>query len=345
MITQNYKLSIVILFCDKDYKFLPDLLKNINEAIKINYEIILIDNREKEYNKDLKVNGYHFSIYQFGYNATQVQGRKKGIELATGKYIWFVDADDKVKSVACEKLLNENYDIIVFNSNSICSFRERLLTKEIFNNSGVQLWNKWIKREVLQKVEAHITDNIYGSASEDTLLVIGSLKYGKSILFTTEDIYYYDKERSFCCRPEIKDVEHFKRIINGHDVITNCIINMLSAEDKSKLELGDFLVNDCSFFIDKLAIANKEIIEDCINILSEYFTEDQIIKAWRLFSAGNIAWTKEKWMYTKELLQKRFPDKSNEFIFISKRTYYNIIEGKRVFQKEELFEALPPFKE
>ena len=66
------KLTIAILFCDKDYQHIPFLLDLIEDNVLIKYELILVDNREAskyEYidfkNPDLELISNTFALLFF----------------------------------------------------------------------------------------------------------------------------------------------------------------------------------------------------------------------------------------------------------------------------------------
>lgn len=336
-------LSIVILFCDKDYKYIPSLLQNIQDNVKIQYEVVLIDNREKEKRKKLNIDKYKCILHKFGYNATQIQGRKKGIELSNGKYIWFIDADDSVNVIDNINIKDLDYDVIVFNE---YVKNERIETRDLLNFYKVRefcvaLWDKWIKKEVLEKVESHIPANLYGSASEDVLLFLGSLKYSKSLYACKKRIYNYDIDRSSCCCGEITDIETFKRSINGHDKISNCINIMLT--DKEMFSIRNLFSNEGGFFFKRLTKCSCDIIDECFDIYAQYFNEDEIIQAWKLHIASEKI-TRQKYEKIKSKLQERFKDRKNDLIFYGNKTYYQKNEnGELIAYKKERAEILPPF--
>lgn len=334
-------LSIIILFCDKDYQYLKGIIKDIKEKVRANYEIILIDNRDKEKDKKLDIGDSDVICYHFGYNAAQVQGRKKGIELANGKYIWFIDVDDNINDVDCSYLMDTDYDMIVFNSNRDFCFKGNLVDKNIYTEVYVALWNKWIKTDILKKVETLISPDLNGSASEDVMLVAGSLKYGNSIIFTKERIYEYNQNTSTWCCNSINDFATFQRLINGYDVVLDCMKKILSDKEIASLGVMD-PVRDCANFLRRIAVCDYSIISQCIDLLSKYFHKEYIVRAWKQNLTISV-YDKEKWIFTKNILQNKFPEKFDDFTYVSKRVHYKIIDGKRVFDKEEKVEILPPF--
>ena len=103
----NHLVSIIIPTYNTA-KYLPACLDSIINQTYRNLEIILIDDGStdnsyeiaKEYaQKDFRIKLIHQK------NAGQSCARNRGIKLATGKYIGFIDSDDQIEKDFIEKLL------------------------------------------------------------------------------------------------------------------------------------------------------------------------------------------------------------------------------------------------
>lgn len=302
------KLSIIILFCDRDYNYLPYLLDIIHDRVSIDHEVVLIDNRENNHD-EIDTTGCIY--YSFGFNATQVQGRKKGIELATGDYIWFVDGDDEIVLVTSleAQLMEHDYDIIHFGGRE-----EKLQTTDILNYGtlntiGVMLWNKWIKTSILRQVEELIPTDLYGSASEDTMLTIGSMKFSKTIYHSTKRIYIYIRERSCAATKKIESVAHYQRIINGYDKVFAQIVKMLDKNEQDLIRGPGQKGTDCKWFIEKLAICTDEIRGECAQIFCQYFTPEEFRETWLKYSiTASLHVSKEEYDRLKTSLKQHMPE-------------------------------------
>lgn len=267
----NKKLSIIVLFCDKDKQYIPELLKQIRAKVKIPHEVVLIDNCTDP----IEPEGDDFKYYAFGYNAYQTMGRKKGVELASGDYTWFVDADDELLTVSAEdvKLLEENNDLVVFNVrglNLTCPEIEKDFVVEgdllqpIFYRAIVKtLWNKWIRTGILRKVEKAIPKNSNTCALEDSLLWLGSLFYGKRMKFTTKAFYLNRFDRGYTGRKTVDSVEayklHTRGFVENRDIISkNFLVNRPAiARD----------VKCTTWYMSRLLVLpSKEMLEECIDI-------------------------------------------------------------------------------
>jgi glycosyltransferase involved in cell wall biosynthesis len=118
------KLSIIIPVYNVE-KFLPTCLESLlAQDIDINdYEILIINDGSKD-NSLTVANVYrdkysHIKVYTKENNGVG-SARNKGIEIAKGKYIYFIDPDDYLISNTLNELINSielnNLDILTFSS-------------------------------------------------------------------------------------------------------------------------------------------------------------------------------------------------------------------------------------
>lgn len=112
----NIKFSIIIPAYNAE-KYINQTINSIHKQTYTNYEIIVIDDASTD-NTLKEVKKYDdIIILQNERNMRQGAARNKGLELATGDYIFFLDADDTFyTNDVLEKLVNlikkENADII-----------------------------------------------------------------------------------------------------------------------------------------------------------------------------------------------------------------------------------------
>ena len=105
------KLSVVTLICTGYEEHYEPWVKKANEKIKVNHELIVVDNRPAimEPLKPLE-NVRIISAYE---NRFQFEGRRLGAEAATGDYVWLTDCDDEFLEVP--ENLSFTEDLICFN--------------------------------------------------------------------------------------------------------------------------------------------------------------------------------------------------------------------------------------
>ncbi len=174
----NIKLSIIIPYY-KTY----DLTKKLLDVLYIQNEeteIILIDDgcNEKKFDSYKYLNCFNNLKIIHQENGGVSNARNKGIELAKGKYIAFIDSDDMVMPDYVETLLNlietRNEDIIYFNWLDIN-------TNEVIrhpNNPAV--WKAIYKKEIVPKFDETL------KAREDYF-------FNKELEKGNYTKYYYDK--------------------------------------------------------------------------------------------------------------------------------------------------------
>jgi CDP-glycerol glycerophosphotransferase len=100
-------LSIIIPF-DRPLRYLKDCLDSLSEQKMEDTEVILIINGNEEDISDL-LKGYdeklNLILKQFDERLGVGKARNEGLNLATGKYVYFIDSDDYLYSNALEKLI------------------------------------------------------------------------------------------------------------------------------------------------------------------------------------------------------------------------------------------------
>ena len=211
---KNYKLSIIVPVYNVE-KYVNRCIDSIINQDYKNIELILVDDGSTDrsgeicdsYEKDFRVKVYHRK------NCGVSSARNLGIEVSSGKYLLFLDADDWLADNALSEIINNcnNADMVMFGAYNYTELENGSykLTKkidfcgknrtypvcdkymEIFEKSVV-LWNKLIKREVVS--DLRFDSNIrYG---EDALFLCRVLANVKSAYIIPEEFYYYYYNRS-----------------------------------------------------------------------------------------------------------------------------------------------------
>lgn len=211
---KNIKLSIIVPVYNVE-KYVNRCIDSILNQDYKNIELILVDDgsidKSREicdsYKKDFRVKVFHQQ------NQGVSSARNLGIEVSTGDYFLFLDADDWLTDNALSKIVcNSNgadlvmygaYNYIELENNSYKLTKRvdfsgknhpylvRDKYKEIFEKSGV-LWNKLIKREAISELRFD-TNLRYG---EDVLFLCKVLDNVKIAYIIPEEFYYYYNNRS-----------------------------------------------------------------------------------------------------------------------------------------------------
>lgn len=286
-------LDIHIIYCDKDKKYLNNLLEQCK-----NFKIVNARNNWKIFVYAHDNSGEN--------NIGQFQRRLEIIRKSPeNHYIWFIDGDDEIIDNA--DLMEgdfEDVDILVFGHqmslftesegknirSSVKSFEENIVINcqdkqtllrgnkniTLTDLVGGSLWNKWVKvtcwKGVYEYLHSLGYENIRPNASEDCFFSFYAIKYCRNLLYVFKEVYYYHNERSSIFNDEkYVKYENFLRFRAYHKEITNAI---------KKLNMGiitnNFLKADICCHTQKAlsCLETKKALDD----IAEEFGKDLIIK-------------------------------------------------------------------
>lgn len=210
---ENDKVSVIIPV----YNVIQFLEKAVNSIIEQNYsniEIILVDDGSTDGSdilcdllaeKEKRVKVIH-SI-----NGGPSKARNKGLDIADGKYIYFMDSDDYLKPDLFRTvipLLEQGYDMAVFNyrkvdvEGNVLSYshfqsgrfefhtvndRVKFMLEKVFKYQiGWELWNRFFVRDIIEKNHIRFADENY---AEDLYFFLCYLCCIEKI-YCTEQVYY-----------------------------------------------------------------------------------------------------------------------------------------------------------
>lgn len=282
----------------------------INQTFK-NFELILIDDGSKdksgnicdEYAKrDKRIHVVHTE------NKGAASARNRGLDLATGKYIAFVDGDDYLAENMLDKLYKvitqENCDVVVCDflnlhanpdkdfslqlSDSKVSGREILSHLKNQKNYGVWtiVWNKLYKKEILKDLrfpegkyfeDEIFSDQLYLRCNE--VQVISDVLYYHRVLETstmnTQKIRnYLDLIDAFQLRinlyleNRLPDDEVYKVLIYMLEPYTKCAKADFMGNDKERLKQAKRFIRKSSRILIKKKLS---FIKKCSLILIAFF--------------------------------------------------------------------------
>lgn len=171
---------------------------------KGNYEIVIVDDGSRD-GCDAIASSYDSVVYYRQVNQGQSVARNKGIEIAKGKYVCFVDSDDALVKNSIGYLLNialDNdldvitYNIITCSSSQIDSITPRqtnvrgpvmngyeYIEKYNFNNGP---WWYLVRKELLNGIRFEC-----GRYAEDGMFTMTMLMNVKRIIHVDNACYYY----------------------------------------------------------------------------------------------------------------------------------------------------------
>ena len=192
-------------------QYLRECLKSVLDQTYKNLEIIVIDDGSTD---DSLTICYSFAADErlkilHQQNAGVSAARNAGLKTMTGKYVMFVDSDDRIEQNMVERLIEEIYKDEQIDA-VFCGYKEfddetgkviKVISPEpfrqvkrdegvaeIFGDYSTMLWNKLFRTTIID--ETNLFDRTL-KIGEDELWMIDVLKKAKQIVLINEPLYYY----------------------------------------------------------------------------------------------------------------------------------------------------------
>lgn len=204
-----YKITVIIPCHNSELTLKSCIDSVINQSIGFeNIELILYDNASSDSTRKI-IQNYakkfsnicpFYSDIDSGFPGT---GRNKGIEVASSKYVMFMDSDDEYDSCICEKLyntiINENADLVCCNKlvidgnaeiNSHVSDVDKnekiiITGEDIVYFKDIAVWNKIFKKEIIYKNNLKFLEN---TSADDFAFSVSYFLKSKKLVYLK---YYY----------------------------------------------------------------------------------------------------------------------------------------------------------
>ena len=222
-------------------------------------EIIAIDDGSRDNTLDI-LNKYQ-SIYpslrvMSQKNAGPATARNRGVELARGNYIWFIDGDDYIMQGAIELIwphLNRGYDLITFNyfmketdglkkKGPFASYAE-IKASRLIEMGSLLACNRILKRELFEKVK--YPEGLINI--EDLVFNLSVSPFVKTVLTIPDPIYIYER--------------------------TNIMSTSVNTTKRHLIRKYNETLIAHKILMEKLdTIENKELRESFIKVLNKSFT-------------------------------------------------------------------------
>lgn len=212
------QVSIIVPIYNPPEQYLRECLDSIcNQTLK-DIEIILVDNASTGNNpaiiKEYQQKDQRIKILALNKNIGYSGACAKGLALAAGQYIHFMDSDDILKEniyeVCLKQLTKHNSDIAIcthfeiFNTscqkitNTVVlqdtldeehSLHPEMIKQQIFN-LGSQLWNKIFKKDFLKQNHITVSTKLKTICS-DSLFCFKCLAHNPQISIIDQSLYIY----------------------------------------------------------------------------------------------------------------------------------------------------------
>lgn len=184
------KLSIIIP-CYNAEPYIFELLDCLKPQITQDVEVIVIDDGSK---KPLDVSAYPFVRFQRGENEGASAARNAGLDMATGEYIAFIDADDLVSDKYIQTILNkaktEKFDYCYLSWKAFGGWQQEVKLNNIedkFPPFNLCVWNRVYKRSMIGDVRFNENKLV----AEDAQFIREVQEEGKKKAFISDFMYFY----------------------------------------------------------------------------------------------------------------------------------------------------------
>lgn len=265
----NYLISIIVPIYNVD-KYLEECIESLKNQTYKNLEIILIndgsaDNSEQICREEAKQDNRIVFINKK--NGGAASAKNKGLKVAKGDYITFVDSDDFIEPDMIEYMVNK---IKKYNSDIIqCSFinlyknterfkQDKIVEQRISSKDFLELfltkwdsslfWNKLFKREVIE--------NIFfkeGRCIDDEFFTYKCVINSKSIVISNKIVYNYRMRKSGVMKSESSQKQILKDRVDYLYERYELVRKIYKDLDKSFLEhlLTYYLIISKDYYADE----------------------------------------------------------------------------------------------
>lgn len=210
-----FTLSIIVIFCDKDFKYLNEIYTKIRNNIEnLDYEIILMDNRESNKEPISFVNNSDVIYVNMGGNKRQFAARIESVKYISKRYTMFIDGDDNINKISSKDVYDfyplvdtilYNYETTIFGKKMIFNPLSRhnvnyiCVTDDLYTilhkYDLIVLWEKFIRSDILKKSFQNINSNLRIICNEDCILSYNLFNYTNIIQFSDKIFYINNSER------------------------------------------------------------------------------------------------------------------------------------------------------
>lgn len=271
-------ITVGIAFCDKDWFLVPALLKMVDRHMKVDYEVVTVDNRDDR-GADI---GFE-PTFSFGRNASAIQARKKICELAKGGHIWYVDADDYVIG---DVDFEPAADICEFRYNDIYGIKEH----------ADALWNAFIRREVVAEAVRDVGD-IECNFFEDVIIKHECVRLAATREARDEVLYYHSA--GICNSPK-SDADEMDMFLRGIDQY------VMYASKKPNYE--KYVSNALSVIFNKMQPLNYSETPDYGKVLPHFAKYPELTcRAFHEVLCGSGFRSNEQFDQVAKVFEARFP--------------------------------------
>lgn len=245
--SNNYKVSVIIPMYNAE-KYIEILLKSVLKQSYNDIECIVIDDGSKDNSLEI-LDGYK-DFKEIKLISKQNEGvsitRNMGLDLATGKYILFIDSDDYISDNYIENMVDfsirHGLDIVepqyVFDnkirSQSDKTYSEINILDYMETGKSGYVAGKLIKKSIIKDNSVYFDHNL--QYSEDKLFLHELLVFTKNIGFNSKSQYFVNGSNSSSLSK--KFVRNYSYLENRTNEVLNrlyCSIKCMDNDEINKM--------------------------------------------------------------------------------------------------------------
>lgn len=284
--------------CDKDYQNVYNIVDKIKETALYDYEIFVMDNREKK--KNIILNFENAKLVDMGGNKYQFNAKREAVlNYCSGDYVWFIDCDDEI--IDCPNIVDNTSEIICFNydisvkvSNVKADVRYHFDNDEILEGElhshytlenylkiGVPNWAKLFRLDLLKQFYEK-TGPIELHLAEDCLVILYMMYNSTKITLQNKVCYLYIiSKKSDTGAQNYTNLDAVKRMFTGSRNSGKVVDMFIPKDIQEKTTLSNEMVDNTTFTVFKEYFFKVEdsIKQQYINeIGKKYFSEQELTK-------------------------------------------------------------------
>lgn len=269
----------VIVPVYKVEKYLSRCIESILNQTYKNIEIILINDGSPDKCPEIcdeyaKIDNRVIVIHQA--NRGPSSARNKGLDIAKGKYIMFIDSDDFISKITIEEMLinliDSKADITMcsylkfYNRNEITNFnqikkneflnREKILEWLLDEHEICVPWGKLYKSNLFFDLRFQID-----KYNEDMFIIYKIFHKAKKIVYDKRQFYYYSQEGTSLTRSEFnyKKLDMVEAVLEWYHFIKE---NYPRLERKAKIKYLTVMIDTCTLLSKQNDNFGRKVFKD-----------------------------------------------------------------------------------
>ncbi len=280
--------------------YLKKCLNSLLNQNYSNYEIIVVDDGSTDYSGkicDDFANKYSIITVVHKKNGGLSSARNKGLEIAKGSLISFVDSDDYVSNNFLSELYknmmlyksnisicsmyycfkNKNIKRISSNSLSLMDFEQAFIEMNRGNYFDMAVWNKLFKKNLFDNIKFPV-----GKKSEDYYVMYLLFEKAQIISYVPKHLYYYVQREN--------SISKSKNINYDHLYAAKQQLDYIKERGYTKL-INESYLAVCSSYLTIYDFFLKAHVKPYRNFIME--TKQYLKQNFRLIINSNICYSKK----------------------------------------------------